>query len=186
MWRMDDETRQFGDSSHDRTEQMPRRDAPRQYMPGEGETLYGGYSREPYDEPYYPERSGRAAYEAPRPAKERSGSAAIALTTLAILLGLASIVLFFLWRGAETRANQPPPDPVTITQTQTVTTSATGILDGLFRRGSEGQPQVTIPTTLPNELPTNVPTEIPPEYRDQAEDIVSDLQRFLNDLFASQ
>lgn len=176
---------------------------PRQYMPRENdtryepsytETHYGAedgyrgyddyqdYGPQPYDEPYRPEEP-----------KKKRNSSAIALTTMAVLAGLAAIVLFFLWRGAEDRANQPPPPPVTVT----VTTSEPGLLDDLFGRGGrdgEGAPQITLPSEvpselpplpseLPSELPTDIPREIPPELQDEAEDIAGRLQRFIDDMF---
>lgn len=155
---------------------------------------YGGYEGyegygdpEPYEQPYRPPRD-RQAYSDPEPYEQpqRSGRAGgVAMGIIALLLALAALVLFFLWRGAEGRANQPPPAPVTLTETETVTTTPEGLLDGLFGRNSDGDPQVTIPSDLPDDLPSEVPTEIPPELQDEAEGVVSEIQGFLDDLFGS-
>lgn len=184
----DDRTEYLG--SDNSTRYIPREEPeaprrPRQYMPEESaypQTQYGGYSSydepQPWDEPYQPPQ--------PEPQPERGGSTGLVLGILALLLALASIVLFFLWRGAEGRANQPPPAPVTLTETQTVTTTPTGLLDELFRRNPDGQPQVTVPTELPDNLPTAIPTEIPPEFQDQADDIADDLQGFIDRLLGAR
>nr|VDG62262.1 Uncharacterised protein [Streptococcus thermophilus] len=210
MWPMDDQTRRVDPSNEteflgadDRTAQFqPNEKGPRQYMPDEtnyqaaypetqfgGHTQYGGQGGygepEPYEQPYRPP-SDRQPYSEEYDSPKRSGKAGgVALGIVALLLALAAIVLFFLWRGAEGRANQPPPAPVTLTETETVTTTPEGLLDGLFGRNRDGDPQVTIPTDLPEDMPTDIPTEIPPELQDEAEGVVNDLQGFLDDLFGS-
>lgn len=198
---MDDQTRRIRrDASGDKTEYLgPTQKAPRQYMPDEAnQTAYiGTYSEgygyndpQPYDEPYRPERYDRRdQYDQPvAPGQKQKGGAAIAMALLAFLLGAAAIVLFFLWRGAEGRANQPPPAPVTLTETKTVTTSKEGFLDGLFNRdGDNGdEPQAPdledLPTNIPRELPDSLPTSIPQEYQDQAEDLINELENLLNNI----
>lgn len=212
MSPMDNETRQFGRHGDDVSDASTRylspsqsssqsassqsgQSAPRQYMPGEGDSRYssqsnypetqygssyssGGY--EPYDEPYRPEPSDSG--------KSRGGSGSIVMAVLALLLGLAAIAMFFLWRGAESRANKPEPAPVTITQTETVTTTPSSILDDLFKRdgnsdenGSENENgDGEDAPGLPEDLPTELPDDIPEEYRDGAEDLLNQLDRLLN------
>lgn len=203
---MDNETRQFGRSGGGDSEestrylstsqsssQGSRQPAPRQYMPGEGDSRYaapasypetqygsdsayssGGY--EPYEEPYRPEQ--------PQSGKNGGGAGSLVLAVLALLLGLAAIVMFFLWRGAEARANKPEPAPVTITETETVTTTPTGILDDLFNRGQQrdsGQPgPVETAPSLPENFPTELPDDIPEEYRQGAEDLLNQLDGIFN------
>lgn len=213
MSPMDNETRQFGRHGDDVSDASTRylspsqsssrsssqsassqsgQSAPRQYMPGEGDSRYssqsnypetqygssyssGGY--EPYDEPYRPESSGTG--------KSRGGASSIVMAVLALLLGLAAIAMFFLWRGAESRANKPEPAPVTITQTETVTTTPSSILDNMFRRdgdneGGESAPGDGNAPELPENLPTELPDDIPEEYRDGAEDLLNQLDGLLN------
>lgn len=208
MTPMDNETRQFGRHGDDVSDastrylspsqsqspsQGSRQPGPRQYMPGEGdaryasqasypETQYGGGSGytsggyEPYEEPYHPEQ--------PAPSTNGGGSGSIVLAVVALLLGLAAIAMFFLWRGAESRANKPEPAPVTITQTETVTTTPSGILDDLFKRERQRdnqQPgQEESAPALPENLPTELPEDIPEEYRRGAEDLLNQLDGFLN------
>lgn len=205
MTPMDNETRQFGrsgggdsDSStrylspSQSSSQGSRQPAPRQYMPGEGDSRYavqasypetqygsgtaynsGGY--EPYEEPYRPEQ----------PQSEKNSSAgSLVMAVLALLLGLAAIAMFFLWRGAEARANKPDPAPVTITETETVTTTPPGILDDLFKRDrqrDDGQPgPVESAPSLPENFPTELPDDIPEEYRQGAEDLLNQLDGIFN------
>ena len=215
MSPMDNETRQFGRHGDDVSDASTRylspsqsssqsassksgQSAPRQYMPGEGDSRYssqsnypetqygssyssGGY--EPYDEPYRPEPSDTG--------KSRGGAGSIVTAVLALLLGLAAIAMFFLWRGAESRANKPEPAPVTITQTETVTTTPSSILDGLFKRdgnndengdaeGAPGEPGGDNAPELPEGLPSELPYDIPEEYRDGAEDLLNQLDGYLN------
>lgn len=217
---MDNETRQFGRHGDDVSDASSRylspsqsssqsassstgQSAPRQFMPGEGDSRYstspshpetkfgdsfssGGL--EPYDEPYRPESSDSG--------KSRGGAGSIVLAVLALLLGLAAIAMFFLWRGAESRANKPDPAPVTITQTETVTTTPTGLLDELFgsdgekddkKEDGEGGGENSLPLpggegapSLPENLPTEIPDDIPEEYRDDAEDLLNQLDGLLN------
>lgn len=207
MTPMDNETRQFGRHGDDVSDastrylspsqsssQGSRPPGPRQYMPGEGDSRYasqasypetqygGGYSSggyEPYEEPYRPEPSNSGSS-----GSGSGGSTSMVLSVLALLLGLAAIVLFFMWRGAETRANKPEPAPVTITQTETVTTTPSGILDDLFKRdrqrdGGQPSPGESAPA-LPEDLPTELPSDIPEEYRQGAEDLLNQLDGYLN------
>ena len=212
---MDNETRQFGRHGDDVSDASSRylspsqsssqsassstgQSAPRQFMPGEGDSRYssqsnypetqygssyssGGY--EPYDEPYRPEPSDSG--------KSRGGAGSIVMAVLALLLGLAAIAMFFLWRGAESRANKPEPAPVTITQTETVTTTPSSILDDLFKRDGDndeneggedapGEPGDGNAPGLPENLPTELPDDIPEEYRDGAEDLLNQLDGLLN------
>lgn len=212
MSPMDNETRQFGRHGDDVSDASTRylspsqsssqsassqsgQSAPRQYMPGEGDSRYssqsnhpetqygssyssGGY--EPYDEPYRPEPSDTG--------KSRGGAGSIVTAVLALLLGLAAIAMFFLWRGAESRANKPEPAPVTITQTETVTTTPSSLLDDLFKRDrnqdqnedGEGAPGEENAPELPEGLPSELPDDIPEEYRDGAEDLLNQLDGYLN------
>lgn len=213
---MDNETRQFGRHGDDISDASTRylspsqsqspssaggsgQSAPHQYMPGEGDSRYaqssypetqyggsydsGGY--EPYEEPYRPEPQNSGS--------SRGGSGSIVLAVLAFLLGLAAIGMFFLWRGAESRANKPEPAPVTITQTETVTTTPSGILDDLLGRdrkkddnggesGEQGQQGggEDAPPSLPEDLPTELPDDLPDEYRQGAEDLLNQLDGILN------
>lgn len=174
--------------------------SPRQYMPGEGdaryasqgdypETQYGGYGGgyggydgyEPYEQPYQPAPTS----------EEKSGgiNTGLVMAVLAFLLGLAAIAMFFLWRGAETRANKPEVPPATITQTETVTTTPSSLLDELFKRDREknndenpdGTPgeDPALPS-LPEDFPTELPTDVPDEYRQDAEDLLNRIDEFLN------
>ena len=212
---MDNETRQFGRRGDDASDTSTRylspsqsssqgsghtsgQSVPHQYMPGEGdsryapqsnypETQFGGYGTggyEPYEEPYRPEPA--------QSGKSGGGAGSIIMALLALLLGIAAIAMFFLWRGAESRANKPEPAPVTITQTETVTTTPSSLLDDLFKRdrgddsnGGDGvdeiqpEPGQQAPQ-LPENLPTELPDDIPEEYRQGAEDILNQLDGLLN------
>lgn len=204
MTPMDNETRQFGRHGDDVSDASTRylspsqssspgsrQPGPRQYMPGEGDSRYasqtnypetqygGGYSSggyEPYEEPYRP--------ETPESANSGNNAGSIVMAVVALLLGLAAIAMFFLWRGAESRANKPEPAPVTITQTETVTTTPSSILDDLFKRdrqrGSDQPGQEDSQPSLPENLPTELPEDIPEEYRQGAEDLLNQLDGFLN------
>lgn len=196
MCPMDDQTRRFPrDNSDDRTEYLGSTSpAPRQYMPDEdNQTAYiGNYSSgyedrysdpQPYDEPYRP-----AGYNGQQFAPENAGksnSAAIALGIIAVLMALAGVVLFFLWRGAESRANQPPPAPVTLTETETVTTGKDGFWESLFNSDKDGDGEITVPTELPSELPTAIPTEVPEDVRDDFQSMLDDLKQIIDEMKAA-
>ena len=202
MWRMDDHTRRIPrDNSGDRTEYLgPTTPAPRQYMPGEeNQTAYiGNYDSyenydnysdpQPYDEPYRPESYNRRdQYNQPvvPEREEKNNTSAIAWGAIAVLLCAAAVVLFFLWRGAETRANQPPPAPVTLTETETVTTSKEGFLDGLLNRDKDGEGEITLPTELPTDLPTEIPTEIPEDVRNDFQSMLDELKSLIDQMKTS-
>ena len=157
---MDDQTRQFGRPEDDR----PHQQFPQRYS----EPSYGqGY--EPYDEPYRPDQR---SYQ-PEPEK-KSNTGMIVLGIVAALAVLATLVLFFMWRGAAQEANQPPPPPVTVTQTETSTTTedAPLIPRDILPRDDQGTPQ----------LPSEIPTTIPPEVSDGAQDAQEWLDGLLSEL----
>lgn len=204
MCLMDDQTRRIPQAnSDDQTEYMGSTSpAPRQYMPNEdNQTAYiGNYSPEyedrysepqPYDEPYHPGGyNGQGQHDqygqqfAPDNA-EKTNNTTIVLGVIAVLVALAGVVLFFLWRGAESRANQPPPAPVTLTETETVTTGKDSFWESLFNSEKDGDGEVTLPTEIPKDLPTEIPTEVPEDVRDDFQSMLDDLKKIIDDMKAS-
>lgn len=180
MNQRDDETRFFGAPQDPGPSSSSAGERPRQYFPGEYDP---NAPQQGYQQPQQPGYGYQDPRQDPRYEPQNSDYAASggsggtgAATVLGILLGLAllaAIVLFFMWRGAADRANQPPPEPVTETVvtteeavTETATVTETAEPDNDPGTGGGLPEGIEIPT---EELPSD-----------------SDIESFLNDLFSGQ